>query len=76
MMEDHRARDQPQRSIWFGQRIDLLSDAEHEIARGGMPQVPEPRFSSPECGFENLELATARKKSGHAETMILAVNRQ
>ncbi|WOD12002.1 urea ABC transporter ATP-binding protein UrtD [Pseudomonas sp. NyZ704] len=50
-------------SIWFGQRIDLLKRAEHEIARGGIGRkFQKPTIFEALSVFENLELATASNK--------------
>ncbi len=51
-------------SVWFGQGINLLKRAEHEIARGGIGRkFQKPTIFEALTVFENLELATASNKS-------------
>ncbi|MFA5677255.1 MAG: urea ABC transporter ATP-binding protein UrtD [Pseudomonas sp.] len=51
-------------SVYFGQRIDLLKQPEHVIARGGIGRkFQKPTIFEALSVFENLELATASNKS-------------
>ena len=51
-------------SVFFGQRIDLLKQPEHLIARGGIGRkFQKPTVFEALSVFENLELATASNKN-------------
>src|SRR5690606_41656387 len=51
-------------SVYFGQRIDLLRQPEHVIARGGIGRkFQKPTVFEALSVFDNLELATASNKS-------------
>lgn len=50
-------------SVYFGQQIDLLAHAEHQIARGGIGRkFQKPTIFEALSVHENLELATAADK--------------
>lgn len=50
-------------SVWFGQRINLLKQSEHSIARGGIGRkFQKPTIFEALSVFENLELASAGSK--------------
>ena len=50
-------------SVYFGQRIDLLKQAEHQIARGGIGRkFQKPTIFEALSVFDNLELACAADK--------------
>lgn len=50
-------------TVYFGQRIDLLSLSEHQIARGGIGRkFQKPTIFEPLTVYENLELAIAGDK--------------
>ncbi|WP_304640458.1 urea ABC transporter ATP-binding protein UrtD [Pseudomonas sp.] len=50
-------------SVWFGQRVNLLRCAEHEIARGGIGRkFQKPTIFEALTVWENLELACASDK--------------